>query len=276
MAVETKPNLLARHAGLKLQLVHAAIGTYPHHSRGGILSVNRLLFVFEHGHHETSMITDCRSGKRFPMRRGGIFFIPCARAIDMVLTGTLQFVSLQFNLDQFYGTDIFRNYPRCVAQERPKLVEDMKHLILRDDELITICRINEVIFHECCLLLEAQPEITSDRTEAWRNYGELLRFIEEHGDATTTVATLAKLKGVRQDCFSRAFTRDMDVTPKAFITRVLMRKASAMLQSPDTRIREVAEALNFSSEYYFSRFFKKHAGIPPLHFREMNGLGSGA
>jgi AraC-like DNA-binding protein len=32
-------------------------------------------------------------------------------------------------------------------------------------------------------------------------------------------------------------------------------------------VKEVAERLNFSSEYYFSHFFRNAAGISPTEFR---------
>ena len=32
--------------------------------------------------------------------------------------------------------------------------------------------------------------------------------------------------------------------------------------------KEIAEKLGFTNEYYFSRFFRKHLGVPPLTYRK--------
>jgi AraC-like DNA-binding protein len=71
--------------------------------------------------------------------------------------------------------------------------------------------------------------------------------------------------------FSRTFTRDMEITPKDFLTRSLMRKASRRLLDPACAIGEVAASLHFSSPYYFSRFFRKHSGQSPTVFRRTAG-----
>ncbi|KAA9338896.1 AraC family transcriptional regulator [Adhaeribacter soli] len=49
--------------------------------------------------------------------------------------------------------------------------------------------------------------------------------------------------------------------------KVLLRAKWELLHT-DTQVKGVAASLGFKDEHYFSRFFKKHIGLSPTHFRE--------
>ncbi|MDR2535197.1 MAG: AraC family transcriptional regulator [Treponema sp.] len=54
---------------------------------------------------------------------------------------------------------------------------------------------------------------------------------------------------------------------KKYITRTKLKRAKELLTSADMPIKEIAERLGFSSEYYFNVVFKLHEGVPPGVFR---------
>ena len=99
-------------------------------------------------------------------------------------------------------------------------------------------------------------------------YRPLIDFIAANASASTTVEHLAEFMKMRPDVFSRKFSADIGVTPKKFLTRFLLRRASDLLLRPGCRVKEVAAELGFTSEFYFSRFFHKNTGIPPRQYRE--------
>lgn len=57
-------------------------------------------------------------------------------------------------------------------------------------------------------------------------------------------------------------------TVSALIVEKLILKAKWELLHTNTQIKTIASDLGFQDEYYFSRFFKKHIGLSPKHFRE--------
>ena len=272
MAVTNRDDFLNMHKQLNLRLVHAAIGTYPCHAEKASLELNRLLLVFADSGRGDSFIRDLSSGKLLPMRKGHAYFIPCGHEIDQHQTNELNFVSFQFNLDIFYGFDVMAKFPECRVIEDHVLINEAQDLIKRQDVPIALCRINEIIYHLCYGWLSEIPEILSQDTKNYRDYQSILDYVEKHGDAQTTVGNLADMSKMRQDVFSRKFTRDLGLSPKEFIIRSLMRKASQLLGTPGMTVKTTAEKLNFTSEYYFSRFFKRHTGIPPSRFQHLSGI----
>jgi len=64
----------------------------------------------------------------------------------------------------------------------------------------------------------------------------------------------------------RLFKRFDHVTPYQYLLRLKMSHAAALLQVPGSTVKEVAEALEFSDVFHFSRVFKKINGLPPGRF----------
>jgi AraC-like DNA-binding protein len=272
MAVAIRRDLLRMHAQLHLRLVHAAVGTYPYHAEKASLPENRLLLITADSGRDDSFIRDLATGARLPMRRGHGYFIPCGHEIDQHLTGDLHFVSFKFNLDLFYGFDVMAKFPECRVIDSPALVAEAQQLIRRQDAPAALCRINELIYRLCAKWLTEKPVVLQQELRYYAEYAALLDFVEKQGDAQLTVGMLAEMSHMRQDVFSRKFTRELGLSPKAFISRALARKASLLLGGPGMTVKEAADRLNFSSEYYFSRFFKHHTGLSPLEFQRNHGV----
>ena len=272
MTVKLRSDLLRQHKQLHLQLAHAAIGTYPCHTEKTFLPVNRLLFIFADSGHDDSYIRDLATGKLMPMRRGCGYFIPCRHEIDQHQTESLHFVSFQFNLDLFYGFDIMSKFPECRMLSNHELITEVQSLIKNQNTAAALCGINTLIYNLCYGWIEEKPEILEHEMKHCSEYETLLDYIEKQGDARITVGQLAEMRNMRQDVFSRKFARDLGISPKDFISRTLVRKASMLLSSCSSNtIKEVADQLSFNSEYYFSRFFKQHTGMSPSQFRRQVG-----
>ena len=272
MIADQKERLLALHPFLQLRMAHVTVVySYECHVRKNTMAVNRLLLVFEDNGRGECALRNPGAGQQFPMRTGCLYFIPCNLEVDLDIVPGISFVSLHFNLDLFYGFDVFGNCPRCEMVEAPSLVSETRQFLDLEDELKALCRVNELVFRLCASWLPARTADLQKSLVACREYEGILEFIRKDGNAATTVGKLADMKGMRSDVFSRRFTRDMGITPKDFLSKTLMRKASKMLLSPGITVREVAENLSFSSEYYFSRFFKKHSGQAPSVFQRSAG-----
>lgn len=70
---------------------------------------------------------------------------------------------------------------------------------------------------------------------------------------------------------SKKAVRYFGKTPSQLIQERLILEAKKMLHLTPYSIKEIAYQLQFSDEYYFSRFFKKHTQISPQLFRNKGG-----
>lgn len=271
MALESNVNLLAAHPYFRLRLRHAHRGTFTSQGPGLPTSDNWLFLVFAGGGAEDAL-RDPATGEVFPMRPGCFYFVPCNHRIDWTLTPAVQFVSLHFDLELFYGLDVFREHHHCHQAENPGVVEAAWRLVGRKDGgADVLCEMNGIIFTLCSGYLDGGAAGAQERLAKGQRYAKALEFIRDKGDANTTVENLADLCGMRADVFSRKFSRDMGMPPKEFLANTLLRKATEMLMAPGVSVLEVAERLRFSSGHYLSYFIKRRTGMHPTQYRETNG-----
>jgi two-component system response regulator YesN len=63
------------------------------------------------------------------------------------------------------------------------------------------------------------------------------------------------------------FQQSLNRTLHGHLQSVRADQAKAMLADRAVSVKEVARRLNFSSEHYFSRFFRRATGLTPTQFR---------
>ena len=71
------------------------------------------------------------------------------------------------------------------------------------------------------------------------------------------------------DAFAAAFSRSTGASPNEYLQRRLNQEAVRWVMNSELKMKEIAEKLRFNDEYYFSRFFQKQNGSPPLRYRSM-------
>ena len=87
------------------------------------------------------------------------------------------------------------------------------------------------------------------------------------------VAEMAALAGVSIPHFYRCFQKATGSTPLAFLKQERISQAKRRLLESNDSIKEIAEQVGYSGQFYFSRDFKQHTGASPTQFRKRE-LGS--
>ena len=273
MEVFNNKSLLNKHAFLRLHLHHAAIGSWPCNNKAQ-KPVNILFTVVECDENDNSFILDIASNKVLQLKKNCSYFLSCNRLLHWKLSSQLKFISIHFNMEFFYGFDIFQNYPECIVLENPCFLENLFILNQTQVELPVICKINTIIYQLTDELWQKHPINSNIDINNWNNYKNVIEYVQKQGNATTKVTHLAKIMNMRSDVFSRKFTNDLGITPKDFIINALLRKASDLLSNPENNVKIVAQKLNFNSEYYFSTFFKKQTGQSPREYKQQYSLNT--
>lgn len=88
--------------------------------------------------------------------------------------------------------------------------------------------------------------------------------------ADMRVSEMAKSFGTTVHSFSTSFASATKVTPKEYLNRRLNQEAVRLLIETDLAVKEIAERLRFSDQFYFSRFFQKMNRVSPSRYRTMS------
>lgn len=90
--------------------------------------------------------------------------------------------------------------------------------------------------------------------------------MELHFWRDITLRQLADIAGISTGYFSLAFKRETGTSPLAFLTGLRMQHAREQLLHAGMKVKEVAHAVGYQDEFYFSRLFKSWYGISPAQF----------
>lgn len=266
MAVVCKNSTLALANRFRLHLYHFARGTYPQaDGRESALIANRILLPLDDSRNGDSCVRDRE--KFFPMRRGCAYFIPAYHTAGVKLSEDMHFISIQFMLDLHNGVDLFSLTRKILEIENMTLLQKAECAFDSPGEALTSFRLQGLVYDFISILLAKLEEQDLNFNAGTHAACGDLHWINEMCTAETTVEELADLCHVCRDTFSRSFTRKHGITPKQFLNSCILHRACTLLSSENMKVCEIAKKLKFTNEFYFSRFFKKHTGMPPSHFR---------
>jgi len=96
----------------------------------------------------------------------------------------------------------------------------------------------------------------------------VLEYIEEHLDASPTLAEIAAAAGLNPYHFARQFKAATGLPPHQYvITRRVERAKQLLRAGPDLSLAEVATRAGFYDQSQFSHHFKRLVGVTPGQFR---------
>ena len=113
------------------------------------------------------------------------------------------------------------------------------------------------------------PVAANTRDEAMEAFKELL---EKNYLTLHKPADYASLLAITPNTLAKKSQRYFGKSPSLMIQERLILEAKKRLHLTRQSIKEIAFALNFSDEFYFSRFFKKFTEVSPQAYRDRTGI----
>jgi len=171
--------------------------------------------------------------------------------------------------------------PLSLPIASPRVAEDMARLFDRlaagldfgteADHLLVCSQVHSILL---MILREALRNTPPQKKKA---YGErhrrllMLRarqHLNEHFAEPFSLDQLARLLNVSPFYLSHVFSRESDFALFTYLTNLRMRRARELLQAGTGNVTEVAHAVGYEDEGYFSKVFRKYFGVPPRDLRD--------
>ena len=99
------------------------------------------------------------------------------------------------------------------------------------------------------------------------NIADAVRWCEDHFSEPLSVPQLAARLFLSPNHFSQRFKREVGVTPAAFIRRLRLEKARALLRETDWPLAHLAQNTGFADAAHLARSFRACYGLTPRTFR---------
>ncbi len=94
-----------------------------------------------------------------------------------------------------------------------------------------------------------------------------VKLLGQHFEEERSVQYYADLLYVTPKHLTKTVKEITNRTSGEFIDEMVISEAKILLDDPSMSVGKVADALHFSDQFFFSKFFKTHAGLNPSEYR---------
>ena len=116
---------------------------------------------------------------------------------------------------------------------------------------------------------EAAPVCTRGGLAPWQRR-KIDRYIREHLERPIQIEELAEQMPLSVSHFCRAFKESFGDTPHAYLIRLRLESAQAMMLATDEPLSQIALASGFSDQAHLSKQFRRVLGATPSDWRRRN------
>ncbi len=118
-------------------------------------------------------------------------------------------------------------------------------------------------YFSLCGELSVRPSIYSNE------FTKVMDYIDLHFDQSICVEDLAELIHLQPNYFIKYFKKNFGDSPMKYVNKLRVEKAKKLLKNSSLPVAEIAKRIGIEDRYYFSKLFKKYAGVSPRSYREI-------
>ena len=90
----------------------------------------------------------------------------------------------------------------------------------------------------------------------------------EHYRENINIADYIEKNGMSVSWFFKKFREETGVSPLQYILDIRLKNAAKLLETTDCSVSEIAAITGYDNALYFSRLFRRHAGMSPREYRK--------
>lgn len=200
----------------------------------------------------------------FSAEEGALLYLPKGSSHSVTVTGgSLEYCTVNFELSINGEMVLFSRYPLKLTDHASSDCQEAvwnlaENYYSEDNTVAKSCML-------CTIFLSLQHTQLNQRSIQLSPAIRCMReqIMQNPVKGRFCAAELAALCNLSTAQFYHLFRMEYGITPLEYHNNLLLHKAVLLLETQQYAVAEIASMMGFDSPAYFSRFFKKHKGIPP-------------
>ena len=226
-------------------------------------------------HHIELPLSGCREivygeDRHLRLKPGSAYFLPGNTPQERRCKEACRLLYLKFRCEWLPGVDPLRDWPeRAPLRLGPFDADDWKAWLAPKPKVNanTLLALHANVERWLAQALPDLSGLIGRHLQTHASFQTVFSHVETRLGADLRVEMLARVYGTSRDAFCMAFSRNTGLSPKSYLNRRLNQEAMNWVINSDLKIKEIADRLRFSDEFYFSRFFQKLNGVSPSRYR---------
>jgi len=213
-------------------------------------------------------------GRRYPLQPGCLYLIPACTTYSYGCPDRITIQWVHFTATLPGEIDLFA-YINCDYHLGPRRDDQIPSALARMRDLWPSQRLGDhleatgLLLNLLALFLNtADPASLNARVEELRRFQPIIDYVDRNLHSPIRVTDLARRVHLQPSYFSRLFAQHFNMPPVQYILRQKIKHAQVLLWQTDRTIETIGMDLGFTNGFYFSRAFKKIAGISPHFYRQ--------
>lgn len=227
------------------------------------------LYWIEKGTGEVNFL----SGEKLNLRPSYLFVIPPLSPARYKSHGKMILYWLHFRADIFSSVDFFSTLNICKEvklRSKDGVNKDLWKQLLnlyRSDKISELLKSDIILRQMLAIFADTIPDIYNDGLDSLNRFEPVLHFINKNIARKISLSDLVEILPMNKSYFTACFTETIGLSPISFINNLKIGRAQFLLLHSNMGLKEIAAELGFDDYYYFSRVFKKYAGVSPKNYR---------
>lgn len=200
------------------------------------------------------------------LKAGKLYFIPAFSILQSKINGNMNKYYIHFRSNS-PELRLHRFLSNQYAIDSTKLTEHLFEVVIENYTKNTVEADMKVRGAMQLLLSDFFKDSSSAHKDLTR-FEDVLAYIEENYSTDIPLKLLAAKMNVSTIYFSNYFKATFHISPKQYILNKRLAEGQRLLLETDMPISEIANAVGFSNENYFSEFFSSKIGISASKYRQ--------
>lgn len=214
-------------------------------------------------------------GKTFHLIPGNLYLIPadspgrywCPKRMNLAWCHFTASILANVELFVFFNC----GYEIKIASQKRNMINRLWDILLRtfdSDNIADSVAADGALRQLVSFFMETAVAVELKQCRMmFEKFSPAFKFIEDNVSREIKIPALARTVNLQENYFTNLFTKHFGIIPVRYINHRKIKHAQMLMCKSSLSLKEIAQQTGFSNEFYFSRVFRKTAGMPPGEFR---------